>query len=112
VRESLQLEVGVEVQQRCFQRQSINRGRAIQCLPTFAADREQAAPHKACHPGAIERRWTQERVLDAMRDWFGRYGWLPTSYDWSRTHAQRRGGEALAASPKESLPKPGLPRAP
>jgi hypothetical protein len=50
---------------------------------------------KACHPGAIERRWTEERVLDAMRDWFGRYGWLPTSYDWSRTHAQRRGGEAL-----------------
>ena len=24
---------------------------------------------KACHPGAIERRWTRERVLDAMRDW-------------------------------------------
>ena len=23
---------------------------------------------KACHPGAIERRWTRERVLDAMRD--------------------------------------------
>ena len=36
VRESVQLEVGVEVQQRCFQRQSISRGRAIQCLPTFA----------------------------------------------------------------------------
>ena len=51
---------------------------------------------KACHPGAIERRWNQERVLGAMRDWFGRYGWMPTSYDWSRTHAQRRGGEALA----------------
>ena len=24
---------------------------------------------KACHPGAIERRWTRERVLDAMREW-------------------------------------------
>ena len=24
---------------------------------------------KACHPGAIERRWTRERVLEAMRDW-------------------------------------------
>ena len=36
VRESVQLEVGVEVQQRCFQRQSISRGRAIRCLPTFA----------------------------------------------------------------------------
>ena len=28
--------VGVEVQRRCFRRQSISRGRAIQCLPTFA----------------------------------------------------------------------------
>jgi hypothetical protein len=24
---------------------------------------------KACHPGAIEARWTRERVLDAMCDW-------------------------------------------
>jgi hypothetical protein len=24
---------------------------------------------KACHPGAIERRWTRDRVLDAMRSW-------------------------------------------
>ncbi len=51
---------------------------------------------KACHPGAIERRWTRERVLAAMRDWRERFGRLPSSYDWSRTHARRRGGEALA----------------
>ena len=50
---------------------------------------------KACHPGAIERRWTRERVLDAMRAWRARYGRLPSSYDWSRTHARRRGGDAL-----------------
>ena len=50
---------------------------------------------KACHPGAIERRWSRARVTRAMRSWEMRYGWLPTSYDWSRTHAQRRGGEAL-----------------
>ena len=49
----------------------------------------------ACHPGAIERRWTQERVLDAMRAWRELHGRLPSSYDWSRTHARRRGGEAL-----------------
>jgi hypothetical protein len=46
---------------------------------------------KACHPGATERRWTCQRVLDAMRAWEGRYGRLPSSYDWSRTHATRRG---------------------
>ena len=50
---------------------------------------------KACHPGAIERRWTRERVVDAMLDWLRRYGRLPSSYDWARTHARRRGGEAL-----------------
>jgi hypothetical protein len=50
---------------------------------------------KACHPGAIERRSTRECVLDAMRDWRSRDGQLPSSYDWSRTHARRRGGEAL-----------------
>jgi hypothetical protein len=50
---------------------------------------------KACHPGAIERRWTRERVVEAMLDWRRRYGKLPSSYDWSRTHARRRGGEAL-----------------
>ena len=55
---------------------------------------------KACHPGAIERRWTRERVLEAMREWHHRYGELSSSHDWSRTHASRthadrRGGEAL-----------------
>ena len=50
---------------------------------------------KRCHPGAIERRWTRERVLDGDARLAGRYGRLPSSYDWSRTHARRRGGEAL-----------------
>jgi hypothetical protein len=50
---------------------------------------------KACHPGAIERRWTRERVLDTMRARQELHGRLPSSYDWSRTHASRRGGEAL-----------------
>jgi hypothetical protein len=51
---------------------------------------------KACHPGAIQRRWTRDRVLDAMCEWRARHGRLPSSYDWSRTHAPKRGGEALA----------------
>jgi hypothetical protein len=50
---------------------------------------------KTCHPGAIQRRWTRERVLAAIGEWLDRYGRLPSSYDWSRTHARRRGGEAL-----------------
>jgi hypothetical protein len=50
---------------------------------------------KRCHPGAIERRWTEELVISAMLDWRERYGRLPSSYDWSRTHARRRGEQAL-----------------
>ncbi len=50
---------------------------------------------KACHPGATGRRWTRERVLEVMIAWQACYGRLPTSYDWSRTHARRRGGDAL-----------------
>jgi hypothetical protein len=29
---------------------------------------------QACHPGAIEPRWTPDSVLDAMREWLERYG--------------------------------------
>ena len=50
---------------------------------------------KRCRPGAIQRKWTRERVIDAMREWHERYGRLPSSYDWSRTHANRRRGAAL-----------------
>src|SRR5438552_15808605 len=51
---------------------------------------------KRCHPGAIAPQWTRERVREAMRGWRARYGAAPSSYDWSRTHARRRGAEALA----------------
>jgi hypothetical protein len=50
---------------------------------------------KRCHPGAIQRRWTRELVISAMLEWRDRYGRLPSSYDWSRTHARRRGEHAL-----------------
>ncbi len=33
--------------------------------------------------------------MEAMGEWLDRYDRLPSSYDWSRTHAQRRGREAL-----------------
>jgi hypothetical protein len=50
---------------------------------------------KACHPGATATRWTPARICDAMLHWEHRYGRLPSSYDWSRTHARRRGAQAL-----------------
>ena len=50
---------------------------------------------KRCHPGAIAPSRTREWVRGAMREWRRRYGRPPSSTDWSRTHAVRRGGEAL-----------------
>ena len=63
---------------------------------------------KACHPGAIEGRWTRERVLDTMLRWSTRYGRLPSSYDWSRTHARRRGGEPLERFSTDDWPSAGV----
>jgi hypothetical protein len=50
---------------------------------------------KRCRPGASTPRRTRERVRDAMRAWHELYGSPPSSTDWSRTHARRRGGQAL-----------------
>ena len=50
---------------------------------------------KRCHPGAIAPTRTRDWVRGAMREWRQRYGRPPSSTDWSRTHARRRGGEAL-----------------
>src|SRR5436309_6249248 len=43
---------------------------------------------KRCHPGAIKRKWSRWGVVDAMREWRSRHGRLPSSYDWSLTHAR------------------------
>src|SRR5262249_48636206 len=50
---------------------------------------------RRCRPGAAAPQWTRQRIRDAIRRWTEIYGSPPTSYDWSRTHAARRGGEAL-----------------
>ena len=71
---------------------------AAAAAPTRSRATARATPMRIarrCHPGAIQRRWTPERVLDAMRAWQTLYGRLPSSYDWSRTHARRSRGEAL-----------------
>ena len=62
---------------------------------------------KACHPGAAIRRVTRGDVRDAMRRWRSQYGAPPSSYDWSRTHAGQRGGEALARLSEGAWPAPG-----
>jgi hypothetical protein len=59
---------------------------------------------RGCHPGAIARRWSRQGVLDAMREWQVLFDRLPSSYDWSRTHARRRGGPALERLAKGEWP--------
>jgi AraC-like DNA-binding protein len=61
---------------------------------------------KACHPGAAARELTTEAVSEAMRRWRSLYGATPSSYDWSRTHARERGGEALARLRRGAWPSP------
>jgi hypothetical protein len=61
---------------------------------------------KRCRPGAIARQWTREGVGEAMRAWRARYGAPPSSYDCSRTHARRGGGEALKRVQAGEWPAP------
>jgi hypothetical protein len=61
---------------------------------------------KRCRPWAIARQWTRERIRGTMRAWRARYGAAPSSYDWSRTHARRRGGEALKRLRTGECPAP------
>ena len=61
---------------------------------------------KRCHPGAIARERTRRRVREAMRAWRALYGAAPSSYDWSRTHARRRGGEAVKRLQTGEWPAP------
>jgi len=41
-----------------------------------------------------------------MRRWRSLYGAAPSSYDWSRTHARNRGGDALARLNEGDWPPP------
>lgn len=61
---------------------------------------------KRCHPGAIEPSRTREWVRGSMREWRQRSGRPPSSTDWSRTHAVRRGGEALKRLHEGDWPPP------
>jgi len=61
---------------------------------------------KRCHPGAIAARWTRDGVRAAMLVWRERFGELPTSYAWSRTHARLRGGPALEHLSDGEWPSP------
>src|SRR3954464_7171976 len=61
---------------------------------------------RRCRPGAAERKWTRERVRDAMRAWAELYGRAPSSYDWSRTHARRRGAQAMRRLERGEWPSP------
>jgi hypothetical protein len=61
---------------------------------------------RRCHPGATAPQWTREQVREAVRAWRAGYGAAPSSYDWSRTHARRRGGEALKRLQAGGWPAP------
>jgi hypothetical protein len=43
-----------------------------------------------------------------MRRWAELYGRAPSSYDWSRTHARRRGDQALRRLERGEWPAPAI----
>ncbi len=76
--------------------------------PTAARGRKGDAYEfcKGCHPGAIAPTRTRDWVHNAMHEWRQRYGGPPSSTDWSRTHARRRGGEPLKRLQSAEWPSP------
>jgi DNA-binding CsgD family transcriptional regulator len=65
------------------------RGRCRGCgRPTRGSDGPGRAPEwcPACAP-LRRRRWSDERLLEAIRDWTRLTGAPPTLYDWSPPHA-------------------------
>jgi hypothetical protein len=68
--------------------------------PTPARATARATP--ACTAGAADlggaTEWTRERVREARR-WVELYGRAPSSYDWSRSHAQAMRRLEISQSP-------------
>jgi hypothetical protein len=56
--------------------------------------------------GADGPKWTRERVRAAIRRWAELYGRAPSWYDWSRTHARRRGIQAIRRLERGDWPSP------
>jgi hypothetical protein len=85
------------------------RGSCRSCGAATSPRNGKGDPYAYCHrcrPGAAAPQWTRERVRDALRRWAERYGRAPSSYDWSRTHARRRGAEALRRLEAGDWPAP------
>jgi hypothetical protein len=62
---------------------------------------------RGCRRGAAAPKMTRDRVHEAMRRWAELYGRAPSAYDWSRTHARRRGAQAMNRLERGDWPAPG-----
>jgi hypothetical protein len=94
--------------ERSRERKRSYQGRCIVCgSPTSGGDgKTRARRYCQHHQGEARRTWTRERILEAILAWQARYGTPPSSYDWSRTHARRKGGEALQRLQDADWPSP------
>jgi hypothetical protein len=48
------------------------------------------------HPRETAPKWPATLVLERILEWHTLYGTWPNGNDWTRAHAARRGGDALA----------------
>ena len=85
------------------------RGTCRTCGADTSPRNGKGDAHAHCHrcrPGAAAPQWTRERVREAMRRWAELYGRAPSSYDWSPTHACRRGDQAMRRLQAGDWPAP------
>jgi hypothetical protein len=63
---------------------------------TSGADGKGRASRRCqrCKPQSLPE-WSRAKVRAAHRRWYALYGFVASSYDWSATHARRRGGAAM-----------------
>jgi hypothetical protein len=68
----------------------------------YIADPSGSGNHRSGqHTGSPKRsretalKWPTTLVLDRILEWHALYGTWPNGYDWTQSHAVRRGGEAL-----------------
>ena len=77
---------------------ALRRACAAAAAPTRSRATARATPTRTARPAIPARSSGAGRGSACSTrccEWRARYGRLPSSYDWSRTHARRRGGEAL-----------------
>ncbi len=86
------------------------RGSCERCGRATSSGEGKGRARKLCRrcAGRLARVWDAQAIVRAMRRWKRRYGSLPSSYDWTKAHARRRGKEAIERLERGRWPPPSV----